>query len=198
MTTQSEVLQQVRTRESCQMYPLLQQLEWFRGTLDPKEFVASYIEKAVQETEAEMKSRGLVPLLHSGDKIRTEVVRAVTEYIGMIKKISELTCQKTSERFTDDEVRIIQARTEFDFRTWLVRIMFVVDAAPQRLLDLSQLLGQIETTFLMGEGFVVELDYTNKRCSELDCTALRRDFPFVGRAATKTKCAQKCESCALA
>jgi hypothetical protein len=198
MTIQSESPPRTRPNDGSPASSLFHELQWFRGTVDPEEFVVDYVEKAVEKMEADVKSRGLMTFLNSRERMREDVFRAVTDYVALVRKISEVTCRKASEQFEEDDVRIIQARTVFDFETWLARVMFVIDAAPEKILEFSELLNQIETTLLMGEGFVVELNYVNKRGSRLDSTTIRQDFPFVGKVATRPKCAQNCESCALA
>jgi hypothetical protein len=164
---------------------LLRQLQWFKGVQNPQTAVENYIEVEAARREEIAASLGEIDSAEDAREIRDEIVRAINDYLSLIIKISEYTCEAASRDFRSDEAKVVLVRTDLDFTNWLVRILFIVDATPEMEMSFYQMLSGIEMDTLRGEPFMAELNFLNRRNGEVDFDAVRREFPFVGSISLK-------------
>jgi len=160
---------------------LFRKLHLFRGPQDPDTVVLDFIEKETAAREQDAKAGGAVGSVEVTDKIRTTIIELTDDYLSLILKIGEFAYEKTGKEFTDEELKIAQVRTDFDFRTWLVRILFIIDADPEKELPFCQVLAEIEKAVLLRERFVVQLLSVNKRDRKIDADSIRENYPFVAK-----------------
>jgi hypothetical protein len=160
---------------------LLQQLGWFRGLQDPKDVVLDFIERELARREA-----GRVPVdPQSVARMKERLVKILREYMSVVIRMIGHTCDLASIEFAEEDLKVVQVRTDLDFHNWLVRALFVIDADTQKALQFRRILNNIEYAALSAERFTAELDYVNRRDNPPNVDSLRRRYPFVGRFRTK-------------
>jgi hypothetical protein len=164
---------------------LLQQLGWFRGLDDPRDTVLGFIEHESARRETQRRSQGASGEALSPEKIKERLIQSTTEYISLVIKTSGYTCDLASIEFAEEELRVIQVRTDLDFRNWLVKILFVIDADSETASAFRKVLNRIEYAVLTAERFTAELEYVNRRSDPVDSDSLRQKYPLVGRFKTK-------------
>jgi len=165
---------------------LLQQLGWFRGIEDPGEVILGFIDLESARKEKLRKTEGISEDLLSVEKIRERLTQSAIEYVSLVIKTSGHTCDLASIEFAEEELRVVQVRANFDFQDWLVRILFVIDADPEKAREFRKVLNRIEYAVLTAERFTAELEYVNRREDPADSDSLRRRYPFVGRFKAKS------------
>jgi len=185
MDAQLKSPQRKKTAESLATQFLLRQLEWFKGVQNPQTAVENYVEVEAARREEIAASMGEIDSEEAAAEIREEIIRAINEYLSLIIKISEYTCEAASRDFRAEEAKVVLVRADLDFTNWLVRILFIVDTTPEMEMSLYQLLSGIELDTLRGEPFMAELKFVNRRNAEIDFDAIRREYPFVGSISLK-------------
>jgi len=160
---------------------LLQELELFRGPQSPKVVVSDFFEKEAAVREEDVKAEGTMVTPELSKMIKSDIVQHIRDYVSLIVKTGRLVYDEASEEFAEQQLRVAQVRTGFDFQTWIIKMLFIIDADPAIELSFSQLLKQIEKLVLLNHGFVAELNISNKRDHEIDPDAIRSDYPFVGK-----------------
>jgi hypothetical protein len=111
--------------------------------------------------------------------IRPEIVHCVFDYVTLIRRIGEFVCDRAKREFRDDQLRLVQTRTYFDFGAWMVRLLFIVDADPHSEMGFSDLLARIERIVTLEGCFLPQLMYINKRVQSIDGPSVRENYPFV-------------------
>lgn len=164
--------------------PLSDQLQKFRGATDPRTAVSEFIKQQAARTEY-IQLPGTVDTPDREEKVRNQLARPISDYLSLIIKIGEAMRDEVGKEFTEGQVRIAQVRTDLDFRSWLVKVMFIVDADSAEELHVSQMLNHLEKIVLLSHSFAAELDYVNKRDGSLDWDSLRRRYPFVAKVKPK-------------
>jgi hypothetical protein len=161
------------------------QLERFRGRVDPGAVVLKYMREYTsgEENGGVLSSRGQTEFEQN---VSEKIVQPIRNYLSLIIRIGEAMSDEIHKEFSSEQVRIAQVRADFDFRSWLVKIMFVIDAEIEEELRVSQMLNQLESIVLHSGSFAAELDYVNKRNESLDCDSLRRRYPFVAKVRPRT------------
>lgn len=170
-----ELLEDAKALQEFWGYFLFRQLDSFRGSEDPKMFVSDFLReeaKGLETNGAQEENNGEEPF-------RPEVVRCVFDYITLIKRIGEFVCDRAARQFSDEQLRVVQARTYFDFGAWMVRLLFIVDGDPQSEMHFSDLLARIERVVMLEGCFVAQLMYINKRVQSIDSTSVLENYPFV-------------------
>lgn len=181
MKTLVEFAHNVKVSKELSGSLLFRQLELFRGPVDPKALVSDFLEQESAVRQEDAGAEGAIEPVEHSEGIKPEVIEYVGDYLSSILRIGESICNMVSKEFTDRELKVVQVRTNFDFHTWVVKILFLIDADPRKELRFSQLLNQIEKVILLKERFMPELIFVNRRNTEIDCSSLRRDFPFAGK-----------------
>jgi hypothetical protein len=164
---------------------LRRQLQWFKGVQNPGTAVENYVEVEAARREEIAASMGEIDPAEGAAWIRDEILHAISDYLTLIIKISEYACDAASRDFRSEEVKVVLVRTDMDFHNWLVRILFIIDANPEMEMSFYQLLNGIEMDTLRGEPFMAELTFVNRRTTEIDFDAIRREYPFVGSISLK-------------
>jgi len=185
MKIQPESLHDFDTFEKFSADLLFRELELFRGSQNPKIIVSDFIEKETAIREEDAKSEGLMESAELSEGIKSDVEDQVGDYVSSIIRVAQLVCDEASEEFTDEQLRIAQVRTSFDFRTWFLKILFIIDADPRTESSFSDLLGDVEKLILLEESFIAELHVTNKRDHGIDPETIRSSYPFVGKVRVK-------------
>lgn len=164
---------------------LARQLEWLKGVQNPETVVQNYVEvEAAQRAEIAASYGELDP--ENGEaEIKDEIIRAIIDYLSLIIKISEYACDAAGRDFRAEEAKVVLVRTDLDFRNWLVKILFIIDATPEMELSFYQLLNGIEMDTLRAEPYMAELQFVNRRNAKIDFDAIRREYPFVGSISLK-------------
>ncbi len=184
MVTLMELLDETTALEYLLDHPVLEHLDWFRDASEPVDVINRYIETESPDVEMQARGENLIGPDQCLQGVRTEMLDAVSDYLSLIRDISEFMCERTIHEFPEKDLVIVQIRARFDFDTWLVRIMFVIDAPPEKTQVFSRLLAEVEQTLLTSDGLMAELEYANKRDTGVDWFLVRREYPFVGNIAT--------------
>ena len=179
------VLKAVSVSEDFWSYFLYRKLHLFRGPRDPKTMVSYFIEEQTAMREEDAKTRGVAASEELIERARTKFLGLINDYITLMLRIGEFAHDRASTEFAEEELKIVQVRTDFDFRTWLVRMLFVIDAQPHKILVFRELLGQIEKAVLLEGRFVAQLFSVNKRDLDIDFELMRLNYPFVGKLSRK-------------
>jgi len=161
-------------------YFLLRKLHLFTGPQDPKMMVARFIEEQTAMREEDAKARGEAVSEELIERARVKFLGLINDYVTLILRIGEFAYDRASKEFTEQELKIVQVRTDFDFRTWLVRILFLIDAQPHKILVFRELLGGIERAVLLEGRFVAQLFLVNERGLDVDFEQVFVNYPFVG------------------
>jgi len=181
MITLAEFAHNLKTRPELSRSLLFRQLDLFKGPVDPKAIVSDFIEQESAVREELAKGDGGMRSMELSQGIQLEVMEYIGDYLSSTVRIGESICNMVTREFTYEELRVVQVRTNFDFRTWFIRILFIIDADPRKELRFSQLLNQTEKVILLKERFMPELIFINRRSTKIDSNSLRHDFPFAGK-----------------
>jgi len=168
-----ELLEDAKALQEFWGYFLFDQLEVFRGSEDPKIFVSNYLREEAKSRDNENRGDG------NGEVIRPETVRCVFDYVTLIERIGKFVCDRARREFRDEQLRVVQVRTYFDFGAWMVRLLFIVDADPQSEMCFSDLLARIERIVTLEGCFAAQLMYINKRVQNIDGPSVRENYPFI-------------------
>jgi len=160
---------------------LFRKLHLFRGPQDVETVVSDFIEEETAIREQDAKAKGAAESAELTEKIGSTVVVLADDYLSLILKIGEFAYEEAGKEFTDEELRIVQVRTDFDFHSWLVRVLFLIDADPAIEPRFCQVLAEIEKGVLLQERFVAQLLCMNKRDREIDSESIRENYPFVAK-----------------
>ncbi len=164
---------------------LSQQIDWFKGVQNPEALVYNFLDAEITRREEEARSLGELGPGETNDRVRNELVAAVSAYLSLIIRISEYACDAAARDFREDEAKVVLVRADLDLHTWLVKVLFIIDASTNLEMSFYQLLNQIEMDTLREEPFVAELRYINRRGTEIDFESIRREYPFVGSVSMK-------------
>ena len=176
MSVTAQLTEQPEVSTTYAVDALDEQLGQFRGRVDPRAAVFDFLTE-----EMERNSQSNLPPGAGPPETTERLVQPISDYLALIIRIGEAVSSEVHKEFTNEQVRIAQVRASFDFRSWLVKVMFVIDADIEEELRFSQMLHQLENIVLHSNSFAAELDYVNKRKGPLDCDSLRRRYPFVAR-----------------
>lgn len=165
---------------------LSRQLKLFRGPQDAADVVSEFIQNETDKREKKAKKEGAPEPWGLGKSIKPKVIRRLYDYLSLINKIGEFTSYRVGEEFPEGKLTIVQVRTDFDFRMWLVKMLFIIDADPSLEPAFGRLLKEIENSVRLEEKFAPVLRHTNRRDNDIDTESLRNDFPFVSKVKTRT------------
>lgn len=165
---------------------LSRQLRLFRGPQDAEHVVSEFIEKETANREKDAKKNGAPEPWQLAKSIRPKIIRRLYDYLSLMNKIGEFTSYRVGEEFPEGQLIIVQVRTDFDFRMWLVKMLFIIDADPELEPKFSELLKEIENVVRLEERFAPVLRHLNRRTNKIDTESVRRDFPFVSKVRTRS------------
>jgi len=158
---------------------LFRQLDLYKGPRDARTLVSEYIEMETTSREEEARKGGTLPLMQPSETIRPRILRSLSEYISLITRVADFICDKAKNQFDDKNLSVVQVRTRFDFATWLVKLLFIVDGDSEDVALLARLLRMAERVVLEEERFTAELDLLNQREEKIDYKTVLRDYPFI-------------------
>jgi hypothetical protein len=164
---------------------LSRQLKLFRGPQDAEDVVSEFIKTETNKREKKAKNDGAPEPWKISKSIKPKVIRRLYDYLSLINKIGEFTSYRVGKEFAEGKLTIVQVRTDFDFRMWLVKMLFIIDAEPSLEPDFAKLLKDIENAVRLEEKFAPVLRHVNRRNNDIDTDSLRNDFPFVSKVRTK-------------
>jgi hypothetical protein len=164
---------------------LLDLLAQFRGLKDPREAVLDFIDLEMARKEDRSNRAGAPMDSQTAWKARQRLLDTLRGYMSAIMRIIRRTCDAAIIEFADQDLRVVQVRTDFDFHNWLVKILFVIDATPEEALQFRRVLNTIEYAALTEEPFISELDLANRRTDSADMDHLRRRYPYTERFRTR-------------
>jgi hypothetical protein len=163
-------------REELPGYLLFRKLGLFRGPENPRALVASLIE--AESARMVLKQNGN-PFGMSSRETRARLIRCINNYFSLILQITQYVCHSVDRGFPDQNLRIVQVRVKFDFRSWLLKLLFIIDADREAEDYFLQLMNEIEKYVLLDECFVPSLLYVNKREGIMDNSSIRGEYPYV-------------------
>lgn len=178
MTSQTQTAELEKESRAIPERFLARQLEWFKGAEGSKKMVHRFIDTETVRREDEARREGTFGPQESSQTMRSTVVRGVNDYLSLIIKVAEQTCDIVKRRFAEEELSILQVRTSIDLENWLVRLMFVIDGNSRRESVFRELLSKVENAVLMTESLVAELKYANKRGDHFEDHAIGHEYPF--------------------
>ncbi len=173
------VIYEFRILEEFPSYFLFGQLARFSGPQDVRNLTQIFIRQETARRKAKAVAEGMADSLQSSESIRIRVIRCLANYLSLVLKITEFVGDRARREFTEQDLNIIQVRTAFDFRTWLVKILFVVDADSEAEAYFTQLLNAVEKFVLLEECFVATLIHINTREGIVDELSINRNYPLV-------------------
>ncbi len=164
---------------------LLDLLAQFRGLKDPREAVLDFLDLEMARKEERCNRAGAPMDSQTAWKARQRLLDTVRGYMSAIVKIVRRTCDAAIIEFAEQDLRVVQVRTDFDFHNWLVKVLFVIDATPEKALQFRRVLNTIEYAALTEERFISELDLVNRRTDSGNMDHLRRRYPYTERFRTR-------------
>ena len=158
---------------------LLRQLDLYKGPRDSKSLVSEYLERETASREEEARKGGTLPLMQPSETIRCRILRSLAEYVSLVTRVSDFISDKATNQFDDENLSLVQVRTRFDFESWTIRLLFVVDGGSDEVAFLARLLRMAERVVLEEERFAAELELLNQREEKTDYKTILRDYPFI-------------------
>lgn len=178
MSEKAGVLETPQVSQKLQDYMLFRNLDLYSEPKRLYESIEEYVARAVPVREEQARREGVALL---SDRIAREIVARVINYIELITYISGWVTDQVQKTFDTSGLKIDKILADFDFVTWPVKLMFIVDADQDSEFRFCGLLGEIERHTLEETGYVSELLYINKRDQKIDQNSLECDFPYERR-----------------
>ena len=175
MEKYTELKYEFRVGEELPSYLLFRKLGLFRGPENARALVASFIE--TESAKRGPKESGAYGAPQ--DNVRAGLIRCINKYFSLILQITQYISHKVNREFREQNLRIVQVRVKFDFRSWLLNLLFIVDGDSECEDYFLQFLNEIEKYVLLEECFVPSLLHINKREGIIDSSSLKREYPYV-------------------
>jgi len=157
-------------------YSVSTTLDLFEGDPSVKSLIADYIRQQVEDAKKE-------GALEAVSRINSEVGKAIDNYVLLVTKIVDTVKEAASNQFAPQDLIITDSRTNFDFATRMIKILFVIDADFEKEFLFSGLINEVEQFVFKKENFLSEILYINKRGSTVDSAAVCEDYPFSRKSA---------------
>lgn len=168
-------IQNYDLNESFSRFSSLSDLNLFTGP----QGIDILISEVIKQKEEEAKKEGR---LEAFREISSEVIKQIESYVMLLTRIVDFITEMINVEFKGKDIKIIQARTNFDFNTFKINILFIIDANPGGELAFLGLSNGAERAILESDNFIAELFYINKRGSELDESTIECDYPFIRKS----------------
>jgi hypothetical protein len=146
-----------------------------------KEEIARFIDLKVQEAKKQATREVLVQLKKQASKEIDGYMRLVTKIVDITIKIAN-EHKKNNDKF---DLKILEARTNFDFLHKEIKLLFIVDSDIDSETNFSEILNIMESTVLEKENYLSDILYINSRGSELDTGSIDKDFPSIWKMEQK-------------
>ena len=153
-------------------YSLSSRLKLFEG---PQE-IETLIAKHIKEREEKAKREGYQAAI---EEMRTEARKQIDQYIFLVTKIVDIVRDVATKKFNENELKIVDARTNFHLDSFHINTLFVIKASLEKEFEFTQILNSIENLVLQEEHFVADLLYVNAKDKELDQSSIDNDYPFI-------------------
>lgn len=176
MNERTKALERAKISQDFSAYYLFRRLDLYTGPQDIRTLSSEFIEEKIKRREEEARKEGAIELAKA---IRSRIEERIDRYISLITRIVDYIYEAVQEEFADEDLRILEARTNFDFDTQPVGIMFIIDAAPTAESDFLTFVNGIEKVVLHEDGYVANLLYVNNRDAKIDEESILYDYPFV-------------------
>lgn len=153
-------------------YSLSSRLKLFEGPQEIETLIANHI----KEREEKAKREGYQAAM---EEMRTEARRQIDQYIFLVTKIVDIVRDVARKKFNENELKILEARTNFHLDSFHINTLFVIKASLEKEFEFTQILNSIKSFVLQEDQFVAELFYVNTKDNELDHCSIDNDYPFV-------------------
>lgn len=171
-----ELIEDLRVCDELPSYLLFRRLGSFKGPENVRALVANHIEMESARRRAKLRSGDN---RQTAESVRTGLIRCLNNYFSLIQDIAEYVCHRVTREFAAQNLRVVQIRVKFDFRSWLVNMLFIIDGDREGEEYFLRLLNEIEKYVLLEECFVPSILHINKREGIIDSSAVRRAYSFV-------------------
>jgi len=172
----TELKRELRIREELPAYLLFRKLGLFRGPQNARALIAGFIEAESARRGSQLNGNTAG---RRSEEIRARLIRCINNYISLILQIAQYVCHKVTREFVDQNLRIVQVRVKFDFHSWLLNLLFIIDGDREAEDYFLRFLNEIEKYVLLDEFFVPSLLYINRREGIMDNYSIRRKYPYV-------------------
>ena len=153
-------------------YSLSSRLKLFEG---PQE-IETLISKHIKDREQKAKREGYQAAL---EEIGAEARKQIDQYIFLVNKIAGIVRDVVTKKFPENELKILESRTNFHFDSFHIDILFMIETSLEKEFEFTQILNAIKSFVLQEDQFVAELFYLNIRGKELDQCSIDNDYPFL-------------------
>lgn len=178
MSEKAGVLETPQVSQKLQDYMLFRNLDLYSKPERLHESIETYVARAAAVKEEQARREGIAFL---SDQIARQIVARIINYMELITYVSGWVTNQVQKTFDTSALEIGRILADFDFVTWPVKLMFVVDADQESEFRFCGLLGEIERYTLEEAGYVCELLYINKRDQKIDQDSVECDFPYERR-----------------
>lgn len=178
MRNRLDLLQGTEVSEDFWSHCLFRELGFLEGLESPESIIARFIEEETAEREAAARKEGTLPLMQPSTTIRPKIVKCLDGYISLITRIGGYVQKRAGAEFAPEELELLEARTSFDFSTWQVRILFLIDADRDSESAFYRFLNEVEKAVLLEERFVAELLHFNRRGRGNIPRSISSEYPF--------------------
>ncbi len=146
----------------------------FNNVKSIREAMAHHLEYVLREAKRQGESEAL-------ERLKERAKKEAHEYILIVTKIVEVAYEVVRTQMAEEkiDIKIVEARTSFDFITKEIKILFVIDADEKGEKEFSEFVIASELFVLNRENYLADILYLNSRDSTLDQQAIGYDFPFV-------------------
>ena len=157
--------------ETFSTYSLAGELSLFQGPEEMRDLIARYIELKEQVAHREGFKAAL-------NEIKSSANRDVNNYVGLVTKVIYTVQKAVASVFSDEPVKIVEARTNFDFASLFINILFIVDVPFEKEIELQKILNDVRRIVLEQENHIAEIFFVNTRTNP-NLEFIRSDYPYM-------------------
>ena len=149
---------------------LKSKVESFENKKQICDLIKNYlIQKAKEEGRREMT-----------EKLFKRMKKKVDNYIKIITEVVDDIYKYIKTHYKETEFKIIEERTDFNFNTFEIKILFIIDTSIENEMKFLSLLSDRQQKLLNEKKYFAEFLYINKRnCKAIDIDSVNLDFPFI-------------------
>lgn len=146
----------------------------FNNVKSIREAINHHLEFVIKEAKMQGANEAL-------EQRREHAKKAIGDYVLVVTKIVEVAYEVVKTQMAEEkiDIRIVEARTIFDFITKEIKILFVIDADENGEKEFSDLIIASELFVWDRENYFADILFINSRGSALDQHAIECDYPFV-------------------
>jgi len=114
------------------------------------------------------------------EKLSKRIKKKVDNYIKIITEVVDDIYKYIKTHYKETDFKIIEERTDFNFNTFEIKILFIIDTSIENEMKFLSLLSDRQQKLLNGKKYFAEFLYINKRnCKTIDIDSVNLDFPFI-------------------